>query len=532
MSNKEDKTWLRTFFSLLQDSSESALVFEDQSYTRYELFAKVKFYYLFLKSQGVKKNDTLSLLMLNSIDWIAIFFAALLSGVHLNLVNTRYKKNELSYSFQKSQSQFVFTEFRNVLPLLDHVVETKAAVDKVFYIGHDEYKQSLPAHFVAVDETMIRTDIAALFNVDYLLSQQLQSHVYFSTSGSTSGPKLVMHSAQTLMQHAFDCAEAYGLYAEDVRVLLQLPLSGVFGLNTFLMAYVAEAPLYLESLFDEQRAVFLIKNHHITHTVGSDEMIKRIQSCSQPFELQSLRFFGFGAFTSNFDMEAMAAIQHGIPLHGLYGSSEVQAIMARQLDHLPIEQRIQGGGMPVAKHAKVRIVDLETATPLPVGQVGEIEIFSDSLFLGYFNDESATQEAFSADGFFKTGDVGYSRADGSFVYLSRKGEVIRLGGYLVNPTEVELDIKALPQIQDAQVIAMNESNNAAYLVAFVIMNSDGKSSTELALQQQLKQHIAGYKIPRFIYFVEQYPQINSPNGTKVDRKKLRDIASQHQLAVH
>lgn len=508
----------------LKKNNDNLIVIDKIGYSNDLIFNKIKFYYCFFKENDVNKGDTVSLFMLNSIDWICIFFAAICSGINLNLVNTRYKKSELEYTIDKSKSDFVFTEERDKLNFFELVKKSNVRVKKIFYLSSKESEND--GFFINASNYNIKNNFC--FRYEDVLNKKPNSLIFFSTSGSTSGPKLVMHNRFTLTQHARDCALAYYFDESNVNTLLMLPLSGVFGLNVFLMAFIKKSLIYIESIFNENETIDYLNNYNITHTYGSDEMVRRIIELNNS-SFKSLKFFGFGAFTSNFKKYAQKVWSKGVPLYGLYGSSEVQAIFSRQLSTVSIDERIEGGGFPVAHHASVRIRSLESDLIITDNSVGEIEIKSETLFLGYFENEEETKKVFTLDSYFKTGDVGHMRNDGSFVYLSRKGEVIRLGGYLVNPTEVEFDIKALPGVSDSQVVALNNENIGNFLAAFIIKEPyevKVLQLTEQTVQQQLKKQIASYKIPKFIFFIDEFPQINSPNGKKVDRKKLREMVDE------
>jgi fatty-acyl-CoA synthase len=184
----------------------------------------------------------------------------------------------------------------------------------------------------------------------------------FTTSGTTKGPKLVVHTQRTLALHSQRIAGAYGFDQPGAGVLGALPFCGVFGLNAVMGAFAAGAPVCVMETFDGASAAALIRDHHLTHVFGSDEMFDRIfdhASGSHPFP--SARVFGFGAFHRSGEDFAVPLRQRGVPLAGLYGSSEVQALFSMQPESLPLAQVIEGGGMPAAgPAAQVRVRDVES----------------------------------------------------------------------------------------------------------------------------------------------------------------------------
>ena len=197
----------------------------------------------------------------------------------------------------------------------------------------------------------------------------------------------------------------------------------------------------------------------------------------------------------------------------------MQALFSVQPSHAAFAARIEGGGRPVSSDANVRIRDLESGEIAPDGISGEIEIAAPSRFLGYFNNEAATHAATTSDGYFRTGDIGHLRGDGTFVYETRAGDAMRLGGFLVGPGEIEDVLKSEAGIADAQVVAV-EITGQARCVAFVI----GDHALAPALAARAKREMASYKVPARIFFIDAFPVTESANGTKIQRAKLRMMA--------
>ena len=215
-------------------------------------------------------------------------------------------------------------------------------------------------------------------------------------------------------------------------------------------------------------------------------------------------------------------------MRGLYGSSEVQALFSLQQAHLPLEERALGGGAPAAKQlASVRARDPDSGMPCQHGVAGEIEIKSSTLFCGYYNNPDATADAFTTDGYFKTGDLGYTRPDASFVYLARMGDTMRIGGFLVDPSEIEHVLTAQPEIKSAQVVGI-EIDGKLRPVAFAIATESVCPAIEPIIARVSAQ-LARFKVPVKLWFVQEFPATASANGLKFQRAKLREIARDRML---
>jgi fatty-acyl-CoA synthase len=189
---------------------------------------------------------------------------------------------------------------------------------------------------------------------------------------------------------------------------------------------------------------------------------------------------------------------------------------------MPLDQRIEPGGIPASPDAEVRVRELDSGRLAAPGVSGELEIRAPTNFAGYFDDADATGAAMTEDGFVRTGDIGRMRADGSFVYETRKGDAIRLGGFLVNPAEIEDLLKRIPAVADVQVTAL-EIAGQLRCVAFVVPAA-GAAPAEGEVLDAARAIMAGFKVPARVWFVQGFPTTQSANGTKIQRARLREMA--------
>ena len=146
-----------------------------------------------------------------------------------------------------------------------------------------------------------------------------------------------------------------------------------------------------------------------------------------------------------------------------------------------------------------------------------------SLMAGYYQNPEATAAAFTADGFLHTGDLGYLEADGRFVFLTRMGDVLRLGGFLVSPAEIENHLQKHATVDGAQVVGV-QTATAPRAVAFVTLKP-GANFDEAALRDWCRSGLAGYKVPMRVVRLDEFPVTASANGMKILRTRLRDMAA-------
>jgi fatty-acyl-CoA synthase len=480
-----------------------------------------------LKERGIQRGDAVALWIVNSVEWIALFAAIAKLGAIAVPVNTRYRSEELAHILASSQARILFTHssYRriNFLEILSAIDASTLPHLKEVVLVND----SLPLASGSYSWPISILDLSKATPLREPDRSSVEDPVIlFSTSGTTKAPKLVMHSQRTLVEHSVGCAISLGLDQSDAVMLAMLPMCGVFGLVGVLAAMAGGARIVIQETFEAEEAVSFMSKHQVTHTFGSDEMYRRIsENAEGDIPFPHARFFGFGAFTSNFDECAQACVRRGMPLHGLYGSSEVLALFSAQPTSLQLTERLKGGGRPMSSDdASIRVRNTETGELVPTGESGELEIRSSSNFIGYFNNPMATTEAIHED-HFKTGDLGYLRGDGTFVYESRLGDSMRLGGHLVNPMEIEEVIKRIPTVEDAHVVA-SEIEGQIRAVAFVIPSHPISFDAEEIIQA-LRKTVAGFKIPARVWKVDSFPQMQGANGLKTSRAELRKIAQKY-----
>jgi len=475
-----------------------------------------------LASLGIAEGDRIAVWLPNGIPMVTLVLGAARLGAISVIVNTRYQKTELEGLLQRTRAKLlaIAAGFRGI-PFLDILASVPA--DSLANLTHIVNCSPEPV-LAPVGETVPYARLAATAPGTFPAVAASLPCAMFATSGTTRAPKLVMHSQQAIVQHGKESGAALGYTAPDAVLLGALPLCGVFGFSQLMGALANGRPTILMDAFSSTGALDLIERHKATHFNATDDMLIRILDDAKPGQLASLREVGFASFTGTNaeDLVARAEREAGVILRGLFGMSELQALFAAQPANLPVVERAKPGGFPVSPLGAARVCDPETGAELPVGEMGALQFRGPSQFVGYFEDPEATAAAVSEDGWFSAGDAGVMEPDGRFQFKGRMGDTLRLGGFLVSPREIEGVLEEHEDVASAQVVGVQASDGPV-AVAFVIA-PPGRNADPEALRAHCVALLAKYKVPRLVIPVTEFATVTGPNGTKVQKQKLREMA--------
>ena len=406
-----------------------ALIYGEETWSYADLLDRSRRAAAALAELGIGRGDKVALWLPNAPAWLALYFALGRLGAVAVAVNTRFRALEVADILSRSGAKalamwpgFKDIDFAGLLAEIGE--DALAGLERV--LVYDEGEAPVPERVAGRPVTAVR----ALFDAPPLADDRAAPDDpcnIFTTSGTTSKPKFVLHGQGPVTRHARDCVAAFGWDRPGAVSYQATPLCGVFGFSTMMATLAAGAPNVLAPLFTPGEAAEAVRRHKVTHFMGTDDMYAGMLAArEEPEPFPSLRLCGYALFNPTLEDFEARTLARGVPLIGLYGMSEVGALMAVQKIDAPLEDRLAGGGYPVAPEAVVRVRNVETGALCPPGVSGEVEMRCPSLFLCYEGNPEATAAAMTEDGFLRTGDAGRMRADGSFVYEARMGDTLRL----------------------------------------------------------------------------------------------------------
>lgn len=496
-------------------ASDLALIEPGRSVTYAELARDSQRLASYFSSLGVAPGDRVALWLPNTVEWVSSFIALSHLGAIALSVNTRFRSHEVQDIIDRGQASWLIywpgfkgIEFDDIL--LNIEAQSRAKLKGMI--------------------TVVQLRSATEVDRPAIVAHGDHGTLTFTTSGTTSQPKFVLHTESVILRHADAIAQAFS-YDDQTCVLASAPFCGAFGFATLIGGLFTGHPVVFEPVSTADSLLTLVRQYQVTHTYANNALIlQMLQTSHDRTDFKSCKLFGFASFAPAQNELFELAKQNNLELTGLYGSSELIALVAAQPtseDLGDTSVRYEPGGCLVHDHGRVRARDPETGHILPHGQSGEIEILSPSHMAAYLDQPEATRKAFSEDGYFRTGDLGWCVSDRQFVFQARMGDSLRLGGFLVNPAEIESVIETIPAIQASQVVGV-EHGSKTVAVAFVLLNHehDYRATDPEHWVAFCKQKLAGFKVPVHFEVLAHFPTVESPNSVKIQKHKLRDMAKQ------
>ena len=350
---------------------------------------------------------------------------------------------------------------------------------------------------------------------DLGISPTHESVLVFS-SGTTGMPKAVRHTHASMAVATDHWVRALGLGPDD-RLQVATPPSHILGLLNLLAAAAAGAPVRLHARFDLDEVLRRIESDRVTieMAVAPIALAMANHPDLERFDLSSLRYIMWGATPVTASVAEEVTRRTGVRWLPAYGASELPVLACNPVDQ-PGSWRLDSAGLP-PNGVELRAADLDTGAPLPPTEVGEIQARSLSVMQGYLPDD-ANADAFTPDGWYRTGDVGWLEPEGWVHLTDRAKEMIKVSGFQVAPAEVEAVLHGHPAVVDCAVFGIPHDVKGEVPVAAVQLEAGHDVAPE-ALQRAVADALATYKQLHHVVVVDAIPRL--PSG-KVLRRTLRD----------
>ena len=442
----------------------------------------------------IRKGDVVSLLLPNSAEYVIAYFACWKIGALAGPVNSLLKPEEIEWVVGNSEAKLMLagSEF---IQDLQTPKENKGP--------------KLPAYVIFDNVDSATSDFS-----DQLTDTALDSHneaIIIYTSGTTGKPKGCLLTHENLIANAQQISEWMGLGAAD-RLLTVMPLFHMNAVSvTTMTALYAGGSTVVAPKFSSSRFWDTVEKYRITSFGSVATMLSMLLAKKDDRSTADslLRFAMCGSAPVPAEILKDFEETFGVLVIEGYGMSESTC---RSTFNPPNENRRPGScGVPIGNEMKVFDEgDKEVAD----GELGEIVLRGPNIFKGYFKNSQATEKAF-ANGWFHTGDIGYRDADGFFYIADRKSDMIIRGGENIYPREIDDLLYTHPAVAHAAVIGVPDELYGEEVAAFVVLK-DGQSVTEAEIIDLCKKHLADYKCPKSVHFVDDIPK--GPTGKLLKRE--------------
>jgi fatty-acyl-CoA synthase len=327
-----------------------------------------------------------------------------------------------------------------------------------------------------------------------------------------------------MIENGFHIGERMGLTARD-KVWLGSPLFWSFGAaNALIATFSHQATLVLQEQFDALGAADQIATAGCTVAYLLPTLVHALR---QVPDIQNLLTTVRTGLTIGRPDEVLEVIKGlGVTeICNVYGSTETYGNCCVTPHDMPMELRINCQGPPLPG-VQLRIVDPLTDEVLPAGSEGAIEVYGRTT-PGYWKDSDGTAKVFTADGWYRTGDIGWIDESGSLVFSTRDTDMIKTGGINVSPAEVEIFISSDPRVAEVVVVGAQDPVRGEVVVAFV-RPTPGVALTEEDVIARCSSELASYKAPRVVHIVKEIPR--TATG-KLSRKQLRESLLQSETGL-
>ena len=461
-----------------------------------------------LAALGIRAGDTVAFQLPNWTETVVVLLAAAHVGAVANPVLPTSRQKELAFVLAEGGARVLFVpgRFRDV----DH----RELVTRAGGPEHVVVVRDAPAAGMLAWDAVATTPAPA--PPPFTDGGAIALLIY--TSGSTADAKGVLHSHDTLLAEARSLGPVHGFHSDDTT-LMPSPLTHVSGIvHALLVPAVWGTTAVLMDRWDAAEGLALIARERVTYMVGAPTFLRdlMLHPSRATTDLGSFRLFSCGGADVDPTLVREAAAALGCVVKRVYGSTEFPTITTTGPDDPP-ERRADGEGRPIGAN-EIRLVD-DAGAPVPPGSEGEILARGPECFLGYRNP-ALDAEAFDADGWFRTGDLGVVDDAGYLRISGRKKDIIIRKGENISAREVEDLVAAHPAVAEVAVVGVPDPG-AGEIACAVVRCRAGAAPPSLdgLVAFLLARGLSKRKLPERLVVVDDFPRAASG---KIVKRVLRD----------
>ncbi len=515
---------------------DKAILFPDESFTYSELYARAVSSARSLATLGIGKGDHVGILMSNCQEFVDVFLGSQLLGAWPVPINARYKARELNYVIKNADIKILFTTDR-IVEHVDFVELLREAFPTL-----DEQKNS--SHLIIDDAPLLKNivlfgarspsgmmsqgsfeemaDGTSEATVELSRSQIAVRDIAMMmyTSGTTALPKGCPISHEALVRPAIEAGRTRFFLGREDRMWDPLPMFHMSFVLPLLACMDAGSGLMTMEYFEPGLAIEYMEREKATVNFASFPTITEALLNHPDYDSEKLMI----RLVNNVGPAKMlASMQERMPNAtqiSAYGMTECGGVSCFGDINDTLEKRTQTSGKPF-RGIQVQIRDIESDEILGPDIAGEILVKGYCLFEGYYKDPEKNAEAFTADGWFRTGDICSLDEHGRVTYRSRLKDMLKVGGENVAAAEIEGLLSGHPDVILAQVVSAPDEKYMEVAAAYIQL-ADGAEVSEEGIKEFCKGKIASFKIPHHVRFISEWPM----SATKIQKVRLREMIAE------
>ncbi|HNX12048.1 MAG TPA: AMP-binding protein [Paludibacteraceae bacterium] len=484
---------------------------------------------------GVSRGTNVGIWAQNVPDWLTFLYATAKIGAVAVTVNTNYQSEEVSYLLKNSDMHTLcmtdgvagnnYTDIiYELVPELKTTQRGKFKSERfpelknVVYIGQEKYRGMYnTAEILLLGNNVESDELTRLRNLTGC--HDVVNMQY--TSGTTGFPKGVMLTHHNIANNGYLTGVHMKFTPED-KCCICVPLFHCFGVVLATMCCLTHGSTQvMVERFDPLITLASIHKERCTVLHGVPTMF--IAELNHPmfslFDMSSLRTGIMAGALCPIELMRQVNEKMFMDITSVYGMTETSPGMTQTRVDDTFEVRCTTVGREY-EFTEVKVLDPETGLECPVGVQGEICCRGYNVMKGYYKNPEATAQVIDKNGFMHSGDLGVKDENGNYRITGRIKDMIIRGGENISPKEVEDYLYKIPEVRDVQVVAVASPKYGEDVGAFIILK-DGCELTPEDVRDFCKNHIARYKIPRYVFFIKQFPMTGSG---KIQKFRLREMA--------
>ena len=488
----------------------------DRQWTYEQFYADVRSLATGLHNAGVTAGERVGIWALNRWEWVMVQYATAQLGAIMVNINPAYRQHELNYVLKQAGITTLIASEEmpgaNYPRMIERAQQELGTLERIIIMNTDSWD----AVFEVDPEDAVLDAIAtSLHNTDAINIQY--------TSGTTGFPKGATLSHRNILNNGFFVGET-NRYTDQDRICIPVPYYHCFGMVMGNLAATSHGATMVipGPSFKPEQTLATVEKYRCTSLYGVPTMFIAELALENldDFDLSSLRTgIMAGSPCPDEVMRQVIKTMHMEEVTICYGMTETSPVSMQTRPDDELHLRTSTVGRPTP-HTEIKIIDPGTGETLPINTDGELCTRGYLVMRGYWNQPEKTAEVLGDDGWLRTGDVARMDENGYVEVTGRMKDMVIRGGENIYPREIEEFLYTHPDIIDAQVIGVPDERYGEELMAWIRLRKGAPKLTAEALREFSIGSLAKYKIPRYVYIVNEFPTTVTGKVRKVEMRSV------------